>query len=99
MTNDNDLILQAILGVGAQQPNTTMDLGQGTQLPGMQTPLQQNTNYATTQQRFFSGQPSIFGRTFPQSPPRHTIGTNALQSNMGLDQQAIMQNLGLGGRS
>lgn len=111
---DNQAILQAILNTGAQILPTTLNTGtfdpnQQQQQPGPFTsqlpnattaPLGQLPNYTNTIQRFFNpqpfGQPSNF--RFPQSPINHTVGRNDLSSRMSLDNQAILNNLGLGNK-
>ena len=105
-STDNQSILQAILGVGAVSPPTTLNTGVldnanqqqiGGQLPNMQGPLDQNPNYLNTIQGLFGQQqsPMMGSSRFPQSPMRHTAGRDSWSSGMGLDHNTILNNIGL----
>jgi hypothetical protein len=109
MITDNQMLLQAILGTGAQSLGSTLDTGtfnansnqQGSmnmgQLPQMGSPLDNNQNYMNTIKGFFSGPQSTFGSPM-QQPMRHTAGRDSWSSGMGLDHQSILRNIGLGGQ-
>ena len=106
----NQDIMNAIGGVEAKGPDTTLSTGlasadmpaQSSGLPSMQMPQTPGTstpNYLNTGQQFFGGQQQFnpLGQMY-QPIVRHGIGKDNWTSNMGLDQQAILQNLGLGGQ-
>lgn len=103
--NQNNLdIMNAISGVGAQTPQSTMstqtgigDMSSG--LPQMQGGIDSNLGYQNTIQNFGAGQQQQFNPLQQMYNPmiRHGVGKDQWSSNMGLDQQAILQNIGLGG--
>jgi len=107
MNPDNQEILNAIQGTGAQDPNTTLSTGlggsnmpssTGANLPSPTGVGQATPNYMNTVQKFFS--PQQFNPLANNYNPmiNHAIGKDNWSSRMGLDQQAILNNLGLGGQ-
>lgn len=95
----NEEVLASIQGTGARPQQTTLGTGMGASgLPGAGAQTQSNMNYANTQQQFFS--PTAYNPYQPapyQPQIRHGIGKDQWNSNIGLDQQAILNSLGLGG--
>ena len=100
LSDQNQSILNAIGGLGAASPTTTLSTGMDsgsssgmTQMPGMPAnPVQQQTQQMM--------QPAAFNPVAPspyQPQINHGIGKDQWGSRIGLDQQAIMSSLGLGG--
>lgn len=115
MSPDNEALLQAIMSVGAIQPNTTWNTGvfgsnDNSTMGNASTVQPQNMQGQQPTQ--LSGNPvymntiqSFFNgpqSTFGsnlQTPSRHTPGRDSWSSGMGLDPQAIQRNIGLGGQN
>lgn len=67
---------------------------------GGTNPLDSNANYMGTIQGIMGGGQQAFNPytlRAPGTPPTHSIGGDSWSSQMSLDPQAIMNNLGLGG--
>jgi hypothetical protein len=104
----NEDIMNAIIGTGAQSPSTTLSTGIASQdMPsstgsGLPSPTgvgQSTPNYMQTAQQFGQQQQPFNPLQQMYNPMiRHGIGKDNWSSSMGLDQQAILNNLGLGGQ-
>lgn len=108
MNQGNQDILNAIQGVSAQSPDTTLSTGiAGSNMPAMTGgtpssptgPGQGTPNYMNTMQGILGG-PQQFNPLQQMYNPmiRHGIGKDNWSSSMGLDQQSILNNIGLGGQ-
>lgn len=99
---NNADILNAIGGVSAQPKPTTLSTGidgDNSGLSNSPDPLQSNMNYMNTANNLMGStafNPYMMQMYNPMI--RHGIGKDNWSSNMGLDQQAILQNIGLGGQ-
>ncbi len=108
MTQQNQDVLNAIQGVSAQSPDTTLSTqvassnmpaisssgGGAPTAPGTSTP-----NYMNTVQGILGGQQQFNPLQQMYNPViRHGIGKDNWASGMGLDQQSILNNIGLGGQ-
>jgi hypothetical protein len=109
MQAQNEDIMNAIIGTGAQNPASTLSTGIASQdmsssagssgLPAPTGPGQSTPNYMQTAQQFGQQQQPYNPLQQMYNPMiRHGIGKDNWSSNMGLDQQAILNNLGLGGQ-
>lgn len=107
MNPKNADILAAVQGTAPQTPDTTLNTGlegagmpsstsSGSGAPGATNPG--TPNYMNTMQNFFN--PQSYNPLAQMHSPmiRHGIGKDNWSSNMGLDQQAILNSLGLGGQ-
>jgi hypothetical protein len=107
--NDNQEILNAIQGVSTKEPDTTLSTGiAGSNMPavsgggGLPAPTgagQATPSYMNTMQGILGG-PQQFNPLQQMYSPmiRHGIGKDNWSSSMGLDQQSILNNIGLGGQ-
>jgi hypothetical protein len=101
---NNAEILNAIQGTGASTPATTLSTGlASSSMPASPNPLDMNGTYNETVQRLFGQQQqpfsaNNFGNVMNMSSRQHTpsVGSNGLNSNMALDNQAILRSLGIG---
>ena len=104
LSDENQAIMSAISGLGARTPTSTLSpqtdnpSGSAGGLPNMAGGPTATPVYGQTQQMF---QPQQFNPVAPspyQPMLNHGIGKDQWGSRMGLDQQAIMNSLGLGGQ-
>lgn len=108
MNTENQEILNAIQGVSAQTPDTTLSTGlassnmpamSGNNLASPTAAGQSTPNYMNTMQGILGGQQQFNPLQQMYSPMiRHGIGKDNWSSSMGLDQQAILNSIGLGGQ-
>ena len=102
--SDNVDIMNAIVGTDAMPQQSTMSTGLGStpsSIPGQTSALDTNPNYQRTMQGLMGNQ-NIFNPYMTQGPgsqSMHSIGRDSWSSNMSLDPQTIMTNLGIGGHS
>lgn len=110
MNQQSSDIINAIQGTAAQTPTTTMSTGiMGADMPASPNsgglganPGPVTPNYMNTVQGVMGGnQPyNPLAQQQPYNPMiRHGIGRDSWSSNMGLDQTAILNSLGLGGQT